>query len=474
MRCLTRRIWPKTGGHRSSVYATLLVSLLLGWVLAFIAFGPTLHSAAGQSALPPVWVCRVDGVIDPAVAGFVKRTVKDAADAGAAALIIQLDTPGGLDTAMRDIIQAELDSPVPVVLYVSPAGARAASAGVYILLAADVAAMAPQTNLGAATPVSLTGDMDEVMRAKVTNDAAAYIRGLASTHGRNADWAERAVRESVSLTAEEALEEDVIEFVAPDLPALLEAIDGYTTVPKGLVLHTAGAPLEEVKMGWIARFLHAIANPEIAYILLTIGILGIIAELNTPGFGGAGIGGVIALLLAFYSFQVLPVNLVGVALVVLAMILLGAEIFVQSHGVLGVGGVAALIAGGLLLFEDQAPYFGVDWPVVAGVGVVALLFLAFVIRAVARARRRPVSIGPEELVGAVGRVVSPLSPQGQVRVHGEIWKARTEGEVLVRDEAVEVLAIEGLTLIVRRAATAHADSTPGEETHLNSGIKEGS
>jgi membrane-bound serine protease (ClpP class) len=429
--------------------------------------------AQGAAAGAPVWVCRVDGVIDPAVAGFVVRTIEKAAEAGAAALVIQLDTPGGLDTAMRDIIQAELDSPLPVVLYVSPPGARAASAGVYILLASDVAAMAPQTNLGAATPVSLTGDMDEVMRAKVTNDAAAYIRGLASTHDRNADWAEKAVRESVSLTADEALQENVIEFVAPDLPALLDAIDGYVTVPKGLVLHTAGAPLEEVKMGWIARFLHAIANPEIAYILLTIGILGIIAELNTPGFGGAGIGGVIALLLAFYSFQVLPVNLVGVALVVLAMILLGAEIFIQSHGVLGIGGVAALIAGGLLLFEDQAPYFGVSWPVVAGVGVVALLFFVFVLRAIARARRRPVSIGLEELVGASGKVISPLTPVGQVRVHGEIWKARSEGEVLVKDEPVEVLAIEGLTLVVRRSTARETDPTSGT-TEPKAGSKEGS
>lgn len=442
----SRRV--QTRGRAASWAFVLAAAVVLAWGLS----SPTAATAADppKADRAPVWVCRAEGIIDPALAGFLVRTMRDAAEAGAAALVIQLDTPGGLDTAMRDIIQAELDSPLPVVLYVHPAGARAASAGVYILLASDVAAMAPQTNLGAATPVSLTGDMDEVMKAKVTNDAAAYIRGLASTHGRNADWAEKAVRESVSLTAQEALAENVIEFVAADLPALLEAIDGYVTIPKGLVLRTAGAPLEEIKMGWVARFLHAIANPEIAYILLTIGILGLIAELNTPGFGGAGIGGVIALLLAFYSFQVLPVNLVGVALVVLAMILLGAEIFVQSHGVLGVGGVAALIAGGLLLFEDQAPYFGVDWPVVAAVGVVALLFFALVIRAVGRARRRPVSVGPEELVGSRGIVVSDIAPLGQVRVHGEIWKARTQGESLAREEPVEVVAVEGLTLVVRR------------------------
>ncbi len=445
--------------HACLLFGCLVLVALL---TLFFCFAVALEPVKGASSPAAVRVCEVKGIIDPAVAGFVVRTVRDAAEAGAAALVIQLDTPGGLDTAMRDIIQAELDSPIPVVLYVYPKGARAASAGVYILLASDVAAMAPQTNLGAATPVSLTGDMDEVMQAKVTNDAAAYIRALASTHDRNADWAEKAVRESVSLTAEEALAEDVIEFVAPDLPALLKAIDGYKTVPKGLVLHTAGAPIEQVKMGWITRFLHAIANPEIAYILLTIGILGIIAELNTPGFGGAGIGGAIALLLAFYSFQVLPVNLVGVALVVLAMILLGAEIFVQSHGVLGIGGVAALVAGGLLLFQNQAPYFGVSWPVVAGVGVVALLFFVFVIRAVARARRRPVSVGAEEMVGAQGVVVSALAPQGQVRIHGEIWKARSEGETLLKDERVEVLGVEGLTLVVRRAPVAAEPDGQGD------------
>jgi membrane-bound serine protease (ClpP class) len=222
-------------------------------------------------------------------------------------------------------------------------------------------------------------------------------------------------------------------------------------------------------MGWIARFLHAIANPDIAYVLLTVGILGIIAELNSPGFGGAGIGGAIALLLAFYSFQVLPVNLVGVALVVLAMILLVAEIFIQSHGVLGIGGVAALIAGGLLLFEDSAPYFGVSWPVLAVVAIVALVFFFFVIRAIRRARHRPLAVGTEELVGATGVVVSTLDPVGQVRLRGERWKARTEESVLHKDERIEVVRTEGLTLVVRRAVeseTPKADAAgrPQQET----------
>ncbi len=232
---------------------------------------------------------------------------------------------------MREIIQGELDSPIPVVVYVYPDGARAASAGVYILMASDVAAMAPQTNLGAATPVALGGTMDETMKAKVTNDAAAYIVALAKNHGRNAEWAEEAVRKSVSLTAEQALAMNVVDFVEPDLPTLLTAMDGFVTEPKGLVLHTAGAPVEEVEMGWITTFLHAIANPDIAYILMTLGILGIIFEISSPGLGAAGIGGVIALLLSFYGLAVLPVNFVGIALIVVAIILFVAEIKVQSQ-----------------------------------------------------------------------------------------------------------------------------------------------
>lgn len=468
--CPRRRVERRV---QAVVLVAVTIVILAGLVIPSALLGPdpALALAGGsQAALQaPVWVAQAKGVIDPALSGFLVRTMEDAAEAGAAALVVELDTPGGLDTSMRSIIQAQIDSPIPVVIYVYPQGARAASAGVYILLASDVAAMAPQTNLGAATPVSLTGDMDEVMRAKVTNDAAAYIRGLASNHGRNADWAEQAVRESVSLTAEDALEQGVIEFVAPDREALLQAIDGYVTVPKGLTLHTAGAPVEEVKMGWISRFLHAIATPDIAYILLTLGILGLIAEINSPGFGGAGIGGIIALLLAFYSFQVLPVNLVGVALVVLAMILLVAEIFVQSGGILGVGGVAALIAGGLFLFEDSAPYFGVSWPVLAVVGVCALLFFFVVIMAIARARHRPVAVGTEEMIGARGVAVSAIDPQGQVRLRGETWKARTEGEALHKDDRIEVLGTEGLTLIVGRAAEpaasdAEAEDKPEERT----------
>ncbi len=437
----------------------LVIGLLAVFMTITILIAPPSNEASAAetpttsqpaASLDQVWVTEVRGIVDPAIASYLVKTIEQAAEAGAAVLVIQIDTPGGLDSSMRDIIQAEVDSPVAVVFYVYPQGARAASAGTYLLMGSDVAAMAPQTNLGAATPVSLTGEMDDVMKEKVTNDAAAYISGLAKTHGRNSVWAERAVREAVSLPAEEALRQNVIEFVAVDLPTLLQVMDGHVTTPKNLTIHSAGAPVHEVSMGWIQRFLHAISNPDIAYILMTIGILGIIIEFTTPGLGVSGVAGVIALLLSFYSFQVLPVSLVGIALVVLAMILFIAEVKVQSHGILGVGGAASLIAGGRLLFDTSASFLQVSWPVLIVAAVIALVFFMAVIQAVARAMRRPPAMGTESLVGATGVATSPLEPLGQVRLHGETWKARAEGENLLKGEEIEVLGIEGLTLVVRQ------------------------
>ncbi len=468
----------RTAGQRRLTVAVRLKPVLapLGVVIlvaaflaasAFLALPATPGAAADSTETPSsaaaVWVTKIDGIIDPAVAAYLVNTMDEAAEVGAVALVVQIDTPGGLDSAMRDIIQAEIDSPIPVIFYVYPQGARAASAGLYILMGSDVAAMAPQTNLGAATPVSLTGDMDETMVAKVTNDAAAYIKGLATTHGRNATWAEEAVRKAVSLPAEEALQQNIIEFVAGDLPSLLQALDGYVTTPKNLTLHTAGAPVNEVGMGWAQRFLHAIANPDIAYILMTIGILGIILEFTTPGLGASGIAGVIALILSFYSFQVLPVNLAGIALVVLAMILFIAEIKVQSHGILGIGGVASLIAGGLLLFNTSQPSLRVSWVVLVIAAIIVFAFFALVIRKAAQATRRPHATGAESLVGTTGTVTSPLTPQGRVRLHGETWRARTEGGELSKDETVEVERIEGLTLVVRRLDRPGADSPKDQD-----------
>ena len=433
-----------------------LAAVVLLVVVTLVVWGAAPGAGAARAraapAAAPVWVTRATGIVDPALAGYLTKTMKQAADAGAAALVIELDTPGGLDTAMRQIIQTELDSPIPVVLYVYPQGARAASAGVYILMGSDVAAMAPQTNLGAATPVALSGTMDDTMTAKVTNDAAAYIVALAKNHGRNATWAEAAVRQAVSLPADQALAQDVVDFVAPDLASLLKAIDGTVTQPKGITLHTADAPIKEVRMGWVAGFLHGIANPNIAYILMIIGILGLIFEIAAPGHIVSGLVGVIALLLSFYGLAVLPVSFIGIALIVLAMILFIAEIKIQSHGALGIAGVTALVLGGLLLFSTSAGYARVGWPVLVVVAVLALAFFSLVVTKVRTAMRRPRATGTSALLGQQGVALSPLDPNGQVRVRGEIWKARTEGEVPLKGERIEVLGIEGLTLVVRRIA----------------------
>lgn len=412
--------------------------------------------AAAPGERPPlVWVTRVSGVIDPPLADFLSRTMQRAADAGVEVLIIELDTPGGLDSSMRQIIQGELSAPMAVAIYVWPEGARSASAGVYIMMGSDVAAMAPKTNLGAAQPVSLGGEMDEEMKKKVVNDAAAYMRSLAQGSGRNTEWAEQAVRESVSLTAEEALAQNVIEFVAEDRGDLLEKMDGFTTNAKGLTLRTAGAEVVEVGMNWWERFLHVLANPEIAFVLLTIGIYGIIFELQTPGLGVGGVLGGLCILLGLYSLQILPVNYLGLALMVLAVGLFIAELFVQSYGLLAVGGTIALVFGGLLLF-DVPSFLRVSWWVLGTVGVCTLAFFAFALTAVMRARRARPQTGKEVIVGSRAVVVHRLEPAGMVRLHGELWKARLEGADAAEEAAAEVgesvvvVGLDGLILRVRR------------------------
>lgn len=456
----SRCVRPAVG--RWGCLAVIVMVLAVAFLGLGIAPGPDSARSQASDTAAPVWVTKATGIIDPALAGYLTDLIQKAEEASVAALVIEMDTPGGLDSAMREIIQAELDSSVPVVVYVYPQGARAASAGVYILMGSDIAAMAPQTNLGSATPVALGGgDLDETMKAKVVNDAAAYIIGLAETHGRNAQWAEQAVREAVSLPADQALAQNVVDVVAPDLPTLLEDIDGVVTEPKQLTLHTAGAPVEEMGMGFIARFLHAIASPDIAYILLSLGVLAIILEISAPGVGVAGVAGGIMILLSFYSLAVLPVNFVGVALIVLAIILFVAEVFVQSHGVLGGGGAVAVILGGLLLFDTSAPFLKVAWPVLVAVGVITFGFIVLVAVKARKALRRPPATGGSALLGAQGVTLSPLDPEGQVRVHGEIWRATVEGESLLKDERIEVVEIEGLTLVVRRAAEPGTSPSAG-------------
>ncbi|MCZ7664193.1 MAG: nodulation protein NfeD [Thermoleophilia bacterium] len=439
-----RIVLPSTAAAARVAGALILLALLA--VVSLVMAAPV----SAQERQAPVWFTRVEGVVNPPLSAYLTKTMTRAADAGAQALVIGIDTPGGLDSSMREIIQAELETTIAVVIFVYPPGARSASAGVYIMMGADVTAMAPQTNLGSAHPVSLTGDMDEEMQKKVTNDAAAYIKGLALNHGRNAVWAEQAVRESVSLTAEEALDQNVVEFVAADLDDLLREMDGFTTKPKGLTLRTAGAPVVEVGMSWRERFIHTLADPNLIFILLLLGVYGLIFEFQNPGIGVPGIAGAISLLLAAYGLQLLPVSYVGLALIVVAMVLYVAEIKVQSQGVLGLGATVALVLGGLLLFDDPGSFIRVDWGIIGLAAALSLAFFAFVIQRVARAHRYRPHGGAEGLIGEVAVVRTRLAPNGQVLVHGEIWQARSEGEPVDRGDEVVVLGVEGLRLKVRR------------------------
>lgn len=440
--------------------AVLLVLLVAATGFAWFSAPP---AAAQDEGRAPVWVTRVEGAIVPPLAAYLVRTMERAQQAGAEALVIEIDTPGGLDSSMREIIQAEIDSEMPVVIYVYPQGARSASAGVYIMMGADVTAMAPQTNLGSAHPVSLTGEMDEEMKKKVTNDAAAYIRGLAATHGRNTTWVEEAVRESVSLTAEEAKAQNVIEFVAEDLDDLLAQMDGYTTTPKGVTLHTVGAPVVEVSMSWREKFLHRLVDPNIIFILMLLGVYGLIFEFQNPGLGAPGIAGAISLLLAAYGLQLLPVSYVGLLLLAVAMVLYVAEVKVQSSGLLAFGGTIALVLGGLLLFNAPGSVIRVDWIVITIMAVASLAFFAFVVSAVAAAHRRAPVTGSEAMVGEWGTARTALAPSGQVSVHGEIWQADAIAERIEAGEPVEVVGMRGLRLLVSRRTEGEAQQAGSPE-----------
>ena len=454
------KLRPRRGSRVRLTAVALLLVLLVG-LMAGLPLAPgasTTAAAAPQSAGQSVWTTHVSGIIDPALAGYLTKTMQRAADGGAAALVVEIDTPGGLDSSMRDIIQAELSSPISIIFFVYPQGARAASAGTYILMGSDVAAMAPQTNLGAAHPVAISGSLSEVENTKVTNDAVAYITGLASTHGRNATWAEQAVTQSVSLTAEDAKAQNVIDVVAADVPSLLKALDGFTTKPKGLVLQLSGLPIKQVSLSWWESFLHAVVNPDLAYILVLLGLIGLVFGFLHPGLHLSAIAGVIALVLAAYALAVLSVSWIGITLIVLALILYVAEVKITSHGLLGVFGTIALIMGGLFLFNSPSGAVRVGWPILLIVAIVAFLFFAVVVRKIAMAMHRPHATGLNSIVGATGVVRTPLAPLGQVKVRGELWKAKAEKGELLRDEPIEVVSIEGLTLVVKRRVEPIATS----------------
>jgi len=406
-------------------------------------------SAAAESK--SIHVITYDGIINPVSSELFTTAIAQAQEAGAEALIIQLDTPGGLDTSMRDIIKAMIASEVPIVVYVAPSGGRAASAGVFIALAAHMAVMAPGTNIGAAHPVAMGGEMDEEMKKKVENDAAAYIRSLAERRGRNAEWAEKAVRESVSITEQEAVKLNVVDFVANDLSELIKKIDGQTvTTAKGKqVLSTAKAEVIKNPISFRLRILKAISDPNVAYILMLVGITGLIAELYSPGAIFPGVVGAISLILAFYAFQTLPINYAGLLLILLSVVLFVAEAFVPSFGLLGLGGITALLIGSLMLMDTDLPALRISPVVIFSTGVTILLFSLVFIRAAWRTQRSRTVTGREGLIGEIGVAMDDIAPRGMLRVHGEIWQAESD-EPIRKGEAAEVAEIVGLKLRVRK------------------------
>lgn len=436
----------------------------------WIALLLLLAGMAPVGAAPaPVWVLSVYGVIGPAGADYLVRGLRRAAEEGAQLVVLRIDTPGGLDTSMRDIIKAILASPVPVASYVAPSGSRAASAGTYILYASHVAAMAPGTNLGAATPVAVGGapgappqqpapegeeaapPAEDAMTRKQVNDAAAYIRGLATLRGRNAEWAEQAVREAVSLAAEEALKLKVIDYLASDLPALLAQLDGKTleTAAGPRTLDTTGALLNEQLPDWRTRILAVITNPSVALILMMIGIYGLIFEFSNPGSGIGGVVGGICLILGLYALQLLPVNYAGVALILLGLACMAAEAFLPSFGVLGFGGVAAFVFGALILIDTEVPGFGIPLSVILVTAAASAALMLAILGMALRARRQRQVAGDAGLVGSVAPIEAlQADPRhAWVTLQGERWQVRS-AEPLQVGERVQVVAREGLTLRV--------------------------
>jgi len=424
---------------------TLIPLLLLGLSLLFPVSGK-----AGEGAF--VSVVRIEGIISAHTSEFMISAIHQAQREGAEALVIELDTPGGLDISMREILKEMLGSPTPIVVYVSPSGARAASAGVFITIAAHVAAMAPGTNIGAAHPVSMGGEkMDKEMSKKVVNDAAAYLRSISEQRGRNAKWAEEAVRRSVSATEKEALNLRIIDLVSPSLEDLLSKIDGRTVkTPKGMVtLHTKGMPVKRVEMGFRDKVLKVISDPTIAYIFLILGFYGLFFELSNPGSILPGIVGGIFLILAFFAFQTLPVNYAGLLLILFAMILFLAEVKVMSHGLLTTGGIISMILGSLMLVDSPIPSLRISRTVILVAVLVTTGFFVFVVTKGLHIQMKKPTTGWEGLVGEVGVVRARIDPEGQIAVRGEIWTAFCD-EAVEAGEKVRVLEVVGLKVKVEK------------------------
>ncbi len=404
-------------------------------------------AAPAGAAGPRVLAIHFDTEVNPVTQSYLSDQLKRAAKDGYSAAVILLDTPGGLSDSMRKIVQDELASPIPVIVYVSPEGARAASAGVWISQASDLLAMAPQTNIGSSTPINGTGaNIGSDLRRKVVNDAAASLRALSKSHGRNAKWADEAVRKASNLTAAEALQLNVIDMIAPTLPRLLDKAEGYKTVPKGYTLHLAGAQIDEVSMGFFDRVLNTLLDPNLISLLFLAGIAGIGFEIFHPGVVLPGALGAVALVIALFGFSVLPFSWGGILLILLGVFLFIADAHVTTHGALTVAGLVSLAAGMLLLFHNAPAPYKTSFPLVISVAVVLGLFWAVLIAKAVKAKRQPVRVGPQMMIGETGEV-----RDGLVYVDGALWQARAAaGEELRDGDAVRIVARDGLVLTVSR------------------------
>ena len=401
---------------------------------------------------------KIDGVINPAAAAFIERGIESAREKNAECLIIQMDTPGGLLKSTRVIVSSFLESKIPIVVYVSPGGAQAGAAGVFITMAAHIAAMAPGTNIGAAHPVEMEGKMDSVMSEKVTNDAAAFIRTIAEKRNRNLKWAENAVRKSQAITETEALDINVIDLIAKNLDSLLSQIDGrqVETVDGIVTLHTKGARIEQMEMGWAEKLLDVLSNPNIALILFQLGTIGLILELYNPGSIFPGIVGVISLVLAFYSMHTLPINYAGLALIVFGIILFLLEIKIISHGMLAIGGAVSTFLGSIMLIRTSSvlEFVELSWSVIFASVIITTFFFVVILGLGIKAQRRKPTTGIEGLNGETGDVVETLKPECVVRIHGEIWNAESLSGTIQKGKRVRVVKINGLKLLVEPSTTS--------------------